>query len=528
MVQKLNQHLQTLKLMKLSISRRQFLEKSGKGLLVTSLSPLFLKTMELNAMNDMQMNNLSKKDYLDHFGIQEAMMKEVMGEALSKGGDYCDLYFQHSISNYIGLEDNAVNRAYSNIDYGVGIRVLKGEQTGFSFTEDLSPKAMKQAAQTAANIANSGKSIDPVDFQAYSPPNYYPVETPWEKVSVDQKIPYLQKINEKMFQMDSRVIKSNIWFINQSGYILYANSEGRLTYDYQPMGLIYVSCIAEQDGHREQNGYNLAARAGIEFFTPENIDKLATEAVNSTVSLFDAVKPDGGQMEVVLAAGSSGILLHEAIGHGLEADFNRKEISIFSDKMNKPVAKDFVTIVDSGTNQNIRGSINVDDEGNETEETVLVENGILKSYIHDRLSARHYNVKPTGSGRRQSFRYAPMPRMRNTYMLNGPHEKEEIIRSVKKGLYAETFTNGQVYIGGGDFTFYVKSGYLIEDGKLTKPVKDINIIGNGPEVLSNITMVGNDFKMAEGGWTCGKNGQGVPVSQGLPTVKVSNITVGGV
>lgn len=232
-------------------------------------------------------------------------------------------------------------------------------------------------------------------------------------------------------------------------------------------------------------------------------------------------------MPVVLAAGSSGILLHEAIGHGMEADFNRKGISIFADKIDKPVAENFVTIVDDGTNENMRGSINIDDEGGTPEKTYLVKDGIMRSYIHDRISAKHYGVKPTGSGRRQSFRYAPLPRMRNTYMENGPHTKEEIIKSVKKGLYAEVFSNGQVFIGAGDFSFYVTGGTLIEDGKLTKPVKDINIIGNGPDVLKKITMVADDFKMAEGGWTCGKSGQSVPVSMGLPTVKVSSITVGG-
>ncbi len=232
-------------------------------------------------------------------------------------------------------------------------------------------------------------------------------------------------------------------------------------------------------------------------------------------------------MEVVLAAGGSGILLHEAIGHGMEADFNRKEISIFSDKINKPVAEKFVSIVDDGTNPNMRGSINIDDEANDSQKTFLVEDGILKSYLHDRISAKYYKVEPTGSGRRESFRYAPMPRMRNTYMLPGPHTKEEIIKSVKKGLYTKSFTNGQVFIGAGDFTFYVKSGFLIENGELTKPVKDINIIGNGPEVLENIVMVADDFEMDQGGWICGKNGQSVPVSLGLPTVKVSKITVGG-
>jgi TldD protein len=246
------------------------------------------------------------------------------------------------------------------------------------------------------------------------------------------------------------------------------------------------------------------------------------------MDLFDAVKPDAGEMEVVLAAGSSGILLHEAIGHGMEADFNRKQISIFCDKIDKPVAESFVTIVDDGTNLNIRGSLNMDDEGNDTERTYMVTDGILTSYLHDRISAQHYGLRPTGNGRRESFRFSPIPRMRNTYMLPGPHKRDEIIASVKHGLYAEQFTNGAVDIGAGDFSFYVKSGWLIEDGKVTRPVKDVNIIGNGPKVLADIVMVADDLKLAEGGWTCGKGGQGVPVSQGLPTVKVSKITVGGV
>jgi TldD protein len=471
---------------------------------------------------------MTLNDYYAHFEVEEGIIRKVITEALSNGGDYCDVYFQHQISNYIGLEDKAVNRAYSDVDFGVGIRVLKGDQTGYSFTEEITPQAMQLAAKTAANIAASGKPVNPVPLKLHSHSNYYPIETPWEEVSIDKKMPYLQTINDKVFALDSRVIKSTIWFANQTAYMLFANSEGRVVYDYQPMGLIFVSCTAEQEGRREQNSFNLSARNGIEFFTPANVDRLAKEAVNNTVVLFDAVKPKAGEMEVVLAAGSSGILLHEAIGHGMEADFNRKGISIFSDKINKSVAQKFVSIVDNGTNPHIRGSINIDDEGNDTEETVLVENGILRGYLHDRISANYYQVKPTGNGRRESFRHAPMPRMRNTYMLPGPHKKAEIISSVNKGLYAEMFSNGQVNIGGGDFTFYVKSGYLIENGKLTRPVKDVNIIGNGPDVLKNIVMVADDLKMAEGGWTCGKNGQGVPVSQGLPTVKVSKMTVGGV
>ena len=467
-------------------------------------------------------------NYLEYFKVSKELIKQVITEGLSKGGDYCDLYFQHSISDSIALEDNAVNKAHSNITLGVGIRVLKGKQTGYSFTEIISPEAMKKAAKTAANIANAAQNHKIPELEVHTPANYYAIKTSWEQVSVEDKVPYLQKINKRVFELDNRVIKSTISFSNSTTRILFANSEGRITYDYQPMSQISVSCIAEQKEQREQNSFNLSGRRGIEFFTEENVERLAKEAVESTVALFEAGKPPAGEMEVVLSAGSSGILLHEAIGHGMEADFNRKEISIFSDKIGKQIANDFVTIVDDGTNPHIRGSINIDDEGNDTEKTVLVENGIMKSYMHDRLSALHYKVKPTGSGRRESFRYAPLPRMRNTYMLPGPHKREEIIKTVKKGIIAETFTNGQVMIGGGDFTFYVKSGFLIENGKITMPIKDVNIIGNGPEVLKNVTMVADDFKMTEGGWTCGKDGQGVPVSMGLPTVKVSAITVGGV
>ncbi|TAJ04876.1 twin-arginine translocation signal domain-containing protein [Marinilabiliaceae bacterium JC017] len=513
--------------MKAFINRRDFLKTGAVTVAGTAILPHLVSGCTSGPAQTGNGHH-TLNDFLNHFGVTQQMIKQVISEGLSKGGDYCDVYFQHIIGNYIGLEDNAVNRAYSNVSFGVGIRVLKGDQTGYSFSEEISIEAMKSAARTAANIATSSAKVAPIALESHKLPNYYTIKTPWEEISINEKIPYLQKVNEKVFALDSRIIKSNVSFTDETSYVLFANSEGRITFDYLPMGQIAVSCIAEQDGQKESNYYDFAGRRGIEFFTPETIDKLASEAVKRTTILFDAVKPKAGEMPVVLAAGSSGILLHEAIGHGMEADFNRKEISIFSDKIGKKVAKDFVTIVDDGTNPNIRGSINVDDEGNDTECTYLVENGTMRSYLHDRISAKHYGVKPTGNGRRESFRHNPIPRMRNTYMKPGPHKKNEIIESVKYGIYAESFTNGQVMIGAGDFTFYVKSGYLIEDGKLTRPIKDINIIGNGPDVLSDITMVGDDLKMAEGGWTCGKNGQGVPVSQGLPTVKVSKITVGGV
>ncbi len=514
--------------MRLSLSRREFLDRCSKSALAVVTVPYLFKGNWNSLLTAPPAADWSLQDFYDHFGINERTIQEIMKTALSRGGEYCDIFFQHQIYNYISLEDKAVNSAYNNITFGAGIRVLKGDQTGYSYSEELTPAAMKLAAQTAANIADSKVELEAVPIKAHQLPNYYTIKMPWEEIPIDQKIPVLQTINDKMFALDSRVIKCNVVFNNQTSYVLLVTSEGRAVHDYQPGCFIYAGCTAEQNGQREQNYKSLAGRNGFELFNAMAIDNIARDAVQKTVVLFDAVKPEGGEMEVVLAAGSSGILLHEAIGHGMEADFNRKAISIFSDKIGKPVAEKFVTIVDDGTLPNARGSINVDDEGNDTEKTYLVENGILRSYMHDHLSAQFYKVKPTGNGRRQNFRFPPQPRMRNTYMLNGPHKKEEIIASVKKGLYAETFTNGEVFIGAGDFTFYVKSGNLIENGKLTKPVKDINIIGNGPQVLKEIVMVADDFALDDGTWTCGKNGQGVPVSLGLPTVKVSKITVGGV
>jgi TldD protein len=299
--------------------------------------------------------------------------------------------------------------------------------------------------------------------------------------------------------------------------------------DYQPQSQIRAGVVAEQNGRRERNGFNLAGRRDIGSYTADAVQQIVDESVARTVRLFEAITPPAGEMAVVLAAGDSGILLHEAIGHGMEADFNRKGISIYADMVNRRIANENVTIVDNATNPFKRGSINVDDEGTPGERTVLVENGILRTYMHDRISAKHYNVPLTGSGRRESFRNTVMPRMRNTYMESGPHDPQEIIKSVDRGVYCQDFTNGQVEIGAGDFSFYVSSGYMIENGKLTSPIKDVNLIGNGPKALENVSLVGNDLAISVGGWTCGKNGQSVPVSQGLPTVRVdSSITVGGV
>jgi TldD protein len=462
------------------------------------------------------------------FGVDERLIREALATALSRGGDSADLFFQHAVSNGLSLEDGIVNRTSTNVRLGMGVRVVKGDQTGYGYTEELTPEAIKRCAETAAVVADGPARPAPTAFRIEGRlPHRYPVRTKWAEVSAEQKLPLLTGLNAAVLAADKRVKKATIAFNDESSVILLATSDGLLIEDSQPMTTAYVSCTAEDKGRRESNRYNVAARSGIEYYTKERLDRMVREAVARTTILFEAVTPPPGEFPVVLGAGSSGILLHEAIGHGMEADFNRKGVSIYADKIGKPVAKPFVNIVDDGTIDHARGSINVDDEGNSPGKTMLVADGVLTTYLHDSISAKHYKVKPTGSGRRESYQHVPMPRMRATYMMPGPHKREEIIASVKYGIYCDYFSNGQVNIGAGDFTFYVKNGYLIENGKLTRPIKDVNIIGNGPKVLEQVDMVGDDLKMDEGGWTCGKNGQGVPVSLGMPTVRVSAITVGG-
>jgi TldD protein len=467
--------------------------------------------------------------YFARFGVNDDLIRFGLATALQSGGDHADLFFQHRITTSFVLEDGEVNRAVKNVELGVGVRVVKGDQTGYGYTEDLSKEGLGLAARTAAAIVQSTSKPGIVELHAARDlPHRYPLQTPWERVTPDQRLQIIEKVNAQVLAADARIKKVNIRFADQSTAILIADSTGRMVEDYQPMTSLYLGCIAEESGKREQGGYNVAGRTDLGFYTEERLDRLVREAVYRTTVLFEAVPAPAGEMPVVLAAGSSGILLHEAMGHGLEADFNRKGTSVFSGRIGKPVAQKFVTIVDDGTQEGARGAINVDDEGNVAGKTMLVTDGILTSYLHDMISAKHYKLPgSTGSGRRESYKFAPLPRMRSTYMMPGPHKKDEIIQSVKKGIYCTNFSNGQVKIGPGDFTFFVSNGWLIEDGKLTQPIKDVNIIGNGPKVLEKIDMVADDLVIDEGGWTCGKDGQMVPVSQGLPTVRVSSITVGG-
>lgn len=465
--------------------------------------------------------------YFEGMGITPELCRQIIQTALQHGGNDCDLYFQHSASNSIQLTDGKVSQASSSLDLGMGVRVIQGDQVGYSYSEDLSPGALLNAARVASQIASHGQSMTVPLPKSHTIPNYYPVSQPWDAVTMQTRVNLLRNWEERAFSLDNRVRRVDVFLRDGASVVMIVRADGKMVEDWRPSTMGYMQVTVEENGKRESNAYNVAARAGLEYFDEDRQSRLVKEAVRRALFQLDAVSPPAGEYPVVLAAGPSAILLHEAIGHGLEADFNRKNISIFSDKMNQKIANEHVTIVDDGTLHNSRGAINVDDEANDSERTVLVENGVLRSYLHDSISAKHFGVSSTGSGRRQSFRHTPIPRMRATIMENGPHTHDEIVASVKKGIYCAAFSNGQVNIGGGDFAFYVKQGYLIEDGKLTQPIKDVNVIGNGPDSLSKMDMIGNDLVVDEGGWTCGKDGQGVPVSQGMPTVRVSSLTVGG-
>jgi TldD protein len=506
-----------------SITRRSFLRTSATAAAVTIATPILAKSWYGLA-------GAETAGYFEReFGVSDSLCRKVLAEALSKGGDFADLFFEHTISNWITLEDGKVNRAYSDVALGVGIRTVKGDQVGYGFTQELSEKPMLAAAATAATIA-SGAAVKPGgQFVWLETKNYYPLKTLLTAVPIESKLPLVQAVNDKCFALSPLVIKVSAGLHDQQKRILIVSSDGPKAEDLQPRNYLYATVVAEKDGRRERAGWNYGGRRDFSYYTTDLAHEVAKLAVDRTLVLFDAVQPPAGEMPVVLGPGVTGVLLHEAIGHGMEADFNRKKLSTYCTMIGKKVAEPFVTIIDDGTIPCLMGSINVDDEGTPGQKTVLVDKGILSSYMHDKISASYYKVKPTGNGRRESYQHYVQPRMRNTYMLAGPVTPEEVIKGAGKGIYVQDVSNGQVKIGEGDFAFYVSQGRMIENGKLTSPIKDVNIMGNGPKMLSNITMVGNDLEMSLGGaGACGKGGQAVPCSFGLPTALVKSMTVGGV
>lgn len=464
--------------------------------------------------------------YSDLFKVSRRELQKLTSAALEYGGDFSDLYFEHTTYFNLLLKDGVVSSGGFHTDYGVGIRVLKGEKTGYAYSENTEMGDMMKAAKAASAIA-----LGTTGTRRYAPVctggcNLYPMKMNWRSVNADSFLPFLEDLEKKVFSRDNRIVKVVARLSDSVSDVLMYNSLDELTCDTRPMGSITVSAVFHHNGKTENRTASRSFRIGAEFIRPALADELADDIVRNIDDRFEAKRPKGGRMNVVMGAGASGILLHEAMGHAFEADFNRKGQSIFSGKIGQQVCPAGVNVVDDGTIAFNRGSGNYDDEGVPAEKTYMVRDGILASYLHDRISASWYGTIPTGNGRRENFRYNPIPRMRATYMESGNADPDSIIAEVKQGIYVDEFSNGQVKIGEGDFTFFVKSGYLIENGRKTMPVKDINIIGNGPQALSDIVAIGNDLKIDNGTWTCGKE-QSVPVSCGMPTTLISNLIVGG-
>lgn len=468
--------------------------------------------------------------YLDKFGVSETQLKALVAEGMKSGGGWCDLYFEDTFYTDLLLRDGVVSSGGCHVDYGCGVRVLSGEKTGYAYAETTDFRSLAGAARAASAIA--GGCAVPDQAQGYRSSGPIPaqscrMENDWRDSRASSMLPFLEEIDRRIRQADARVHKVIAMLSASVSDVMMYNSLGELTCDTRPLGSLSVTIIFIQNGKTEQKSVSRSLRMGSEFLSKAVVDDIVDRAVAGIDERFAARRPKGGRMSVVMGAGASGILLHEAMGHAFEADFNRKGQSIFSDKFGKRICKAGINIIDDGTIPGNRGTCRYDDEGIPGQKTYMVTDGVLTSYLHDRISASCYGVAPTGNGRRESFRYNPIPRMRATYMESGSDGTvDDLIASVKHGIYVDQFANGQVKIGEGDFTFYVKSGSLIENGRLTMPVKDINIIGNGPQALSDIQAVASDLKIDEGTWTCGKE-QSVAVSCGIPSVLISNLTAGG-
>jgi TldD protein len=463
-----------------------------------------------------------------HFGITQHDLEAWLDEALSRGGDYADLYFEYSETTSLSMDESILKSAMQGVTVGVGVRVIDGERTGYAYTDNLDPERIRRAARTAANIAAApGRAVRAPLLEA-SLRNLYPLAGEPE-ASLEDRVRLLLRADEAARGADSRVFQVQASYGDSRTRVLVATSDGVLRHDFQPMARLNVSVLAREGDGPTQRGYSGGGgRVGLSYFHEERTpEEFAREAVRRALVELSAAAAPAGEMTVVLGPGWPGILLHEAVGHGLEADFNRKGISAFSGRVGEQVASPLCTVVDDGSIARRRGSLNFDDEGVETRENVLIENGVLRGYLHDRLSSRLLGSPPTGNGRRESYQEIPLPRMTNTFLLAGESEPEEIVRSVDRGLYCAHFGSGQVDISSGNFVFSATESYLIEDGRLTRPVRGATLIGNGPEALRRVSMVGRDLRLDEGVGICGKQGQSVPVGVGIPTLRLDRITVGG-
>jgi TldD protein len=475
-------------------------------------------------MQDFQFSNkfIINKSDLSHQNIIK-----YLDDIKNNSVDYADIYFQYSKNEFWSLEDGVVKNGSYSIDQGVGIRSISGEKIAFTYSDDISNAALKSAVKAINSMGSQGKGVTYQLPKDNVPSQKYINEDPTQSIENNEKIMILEKIDKLAKTLSPLVSKVSASLASSYDIILIQNNFGHLVEDVRPLVRLSVSVIVESKGKREQGSSGGGGRYSLNYFDDEILSKYTKEAVDSALINLEADASPAGSMTVVLGSGWPGILLHEAIGHGLEGDFNRKGTSAFSNKMGQQVAAKGIHIVDDGTIDDRRGSLNVDDEGNATKNTTLIEDGKLVGYIQDTQNAKLMNMEVTGNGRRESYAHLPMPRMTNTYMLNGNHTKEEIIKSVKNGLYANNFGGGQVDITSGKFVFSASEAYIIKDGRISHPVKGATIIGNGPDILKQVSMVGNDLSLDSGVGTCGKDGQSVPVGVGQPTLKIDNIVVGG-
>jgi TldD protein len=461
------------------------------------------------------------------YGLDAGALDQVFGDILTHHVDYADLYFQYSRSESWSLEEGIVKSGSFSIEQGVGVRAISGEKTAFAYSDDISLPALRAAAQATRAIAHQGvQGSTQVQQRSEGRALYLPYD-PLVSLNDAAKVAMLEKIERYARARDPRITQVMAGLSGEYEVVLVARSDGVTAADVRPLVRLSVQVIAEENGRREQGSAGGGARYDYGYFTEDLIRDYADKAVDQAITNLAARPAPAGTMTVVLGPGWPGVLLHEAIGHGLEGDFNRKGTSAFTGRIGERVAAPGVTVVDDGTLHRRRGSLNIDDEGNPTQCTVLIEDGVLKGYMQDTMNARLMGVPVTGNGRRESFAHSPMPRMTNTYMLAGDKDPAEIIASVKNGLYAKNFGGGQVDIVSGKFVFSASEAYIIEDGRITYPVKGATLIGNGPDALTRVSMIGNDMALDTGVGTCGKEGQSVPVGVGQPTLRIDGLTVGG-
>jgi TldD protein len=461
------------------------------------------------------------------YALDSGRLQAVFGQILAHRVDYADLYFQYTRSESWSLEEGIVKSGSFNIDQGVGVRAVSGEKTAFAYSDDISLTALEAAAQATRAIARQGQAGRTRVARRGTGHNLYTPHDPLASLQDPAKVALLERIERRARSLDARVTQVMAYLAGEYEVVLVARSDGVLAADVRPLTRLSLQVIVEADGRREQGSSGGGGRFDYAYFTDEVLDEYARKAVDQALVNLEARPAPAGTMTVVLGPGWPGVLLHEAVGHGLEGDFNRKGTSAFSGRIGERVAAPGVTVVDDGTIARRRGSLNIDDEGHPTQRNVLIENGVLKGYLQDSLNARLMKVRPTGNGRRESYAHIPMPRMTNTYMLNGGTPREEIIASVKNGLYAVNFGGGQVDITSGKFVFSASEAYVIENGRLGHPVKGATLIGNGPDALTRVALIGDDMTLDPGVGTCGKEGQSVPVGVGQPTLRIDGLTVGG-